>query len=117
MGFEMTNYNAKDKPTGRILYTIKEVTTDNGATIMKMELQSFDAKDKLPNGPTPTSVNASSNEMMMDMTAMTAAQENPMLKDAKMTLRPTTLFTATIIPLAQRSKMLPSTAKGSLEEG
>lgn len=84
MGFEMTNYNAKDKPTGRILYTIKEVTTDNGTTLMKIELQSFDAKDK-PQMTNTYQCQCKGNEMMMDMTAMMATQENPMLKDAKMT--------------------------------
>lgn len=84
MGFEMTNYNAKDKPTGKILYTIKEVTNDNGATVMKMELQSFDAKDK-PQMTNSYQCRCKGNELMIDMTAMMASQENPMLKDAQMT--------------------------------
>lgn len=84
MGFEMTNYNAKDKPTGKILYTIKEVTSDNGTTVMKMELQSFDAKDR-PQMTNSYQCRCKGNEIMIDMTAMMASQENPMLKDAQMT--------------------------------
>jgi hypothetical protein len=83
-GFEMINYSAKDKPTGRLLYTIKEVTNDNGATVMKMEVQSFDAKDK-PQMTNSYQCRCNGNELMIDMTAMMASQENPMLKDAQMT--------------------------------
>lgn len=83
-GFEMINYNAKDKPTGRLSYTIKEVTSDNGATVMKMEVQSFDAKDK-PQMTNSYQCRCKGNEIMIDMTAMMASQENPMLKDAQMT--------------------------------
>lgn len=83
-GFEMINYNAKDKPTGRLSYTIKEVTNDNGATVMKMEVQSFDAKDK-PQMTNSYQCRCKGNEIMIDMTAMMASQENPMLKDAQMT--------------------------------
>lgn len=84
MGFEMTSYNAKDKPTGKIVYTIREVTSNNGATVMKIELQSFDAKDK-PQVANSYQCQCKGNEMMIDMTSLMASQENPMLKDAKMT--------------------------------
>lgn len=84
MGFEMTNYTAKDKPTGKIIYTVKDVISDNGATVMQMELQSFDAKDK-PQMTNSYQCRCKGNELMIDMTAMMASQENPMLKDAQMT--------------------------------
>jgi hypothetical protein len=35
-GFELLNYNAKDKLTGRLLYTVKDVANDNGTVVMKM---------------------------------------------------------------------------------
>lgn len=84
MGFEMTNYTAKDKPTGKIIYTVKDVISDNGATVMQLELQSFDAKDK-PQMTNSYQCRCKGNELMIDMTAMMASQENPMLKDAQMT--------------------------------
>lgn len=90
MGYEMLNYNAKDKPTGKILYTIKDVSTDNGATVMSMEMQTFDAKDKLQS-TNKYKCTCKGNEMMVDVTAMMAGQENPMLKDAKMTFTSTDL--------------------------
>ena len=84
MGFEMATYNAKDKPTGKIVYTIKDVSTDNGATVMSMEMQSFDAKDK-PQMTNSYKCTCKGNDLMVDMTSMLAGQENPMFKDAKMT--------------------------------
>ncbi|MFN8347230.1 MAG: hypothetical protein U0X91_19665 [Spirosomataceae bacterium] len=84
MGFEMANFNAKDKQTGKLLYTIKDVTNDNGTTVLKMEMQTFDGKDK-PQMTNSYQCRCKGNELMIDMTSMMAAQENPMLKDAKMT--------------------------------
>jgi hypothetical protein len=51
---------------------------------MKMEVQSFDAKDK-PQMTNSYQCRCKGNELMIDMTAMMASQENPMLKDAQMT--------------------------------
>ncbi|WP_028522487.1 TapB family protein [Runella limosa] len=83
-GFEVLSYNAKDKLTGRLLYTVKDVANDNGTMIMKMEVQSFDAKDK-PQMTNSYQCRCKGNEFMVDMTSMMASQENPMMKDAKMT--------------------------------
>lgn len=90
MGYEMLTYNAKDKPTGKILYTVKDVSTENGATVMAMEMQTFDAKDK-PQSTNKYKCTCKGNELMVDVTAMMAGQENPMLKDAKMTFTSTDL--------------------------
>ena len=90
MGFEMLSYNAKDKPMGKLLYTIKEVINEGGATVLKIELQSFNTKDKLESANS-YSCRCKGNEIMVDMTSMMAAQENPMLKDAKMTFTSTDL--------------------------
>lgn len=90
MGYEMLTYNAKDKLTGKLLYTIKDVGADNGATVMSMEIQTFDAKEK-PQSTNKYKCTCKGNEMMVDMSAMMAGQENPMLKDAKMTFTSTDL--------------------------
>lgn len=90
MGYEMVTYNAKDKPTGKIVYTVKNISTENGTTLMSMEMQNFDAKDKLQ-ATNNYKCACKGNELMVDMTAMMAGQENPMLKDAKMTFTSTDL--------------------------
>ncbi|WP_428657385.1 hypothetical protein [Runella sp.] len=91
MGYEMATYNGKDKLTGKILYNIKEVNTENGATVMSIEMQSFDAKDKLQT-TNAYKCSCKGNELMVDMTSMLAGQENPLFKDAQMTFSSTDLI-------------------------
>jgi len=84
MGYEMLTYNGKDKMTGKMVYIIKEVKKEAGATLLQIEMQTFDAKDK-PQSSNSFKCTCKGNEMMMDMSSLMAGQENPMLKDAKMT--------------------------------
>ncbi|MFN4144355.1 MAG: hypothetical protein ACK4GN_00910 [Runella sp.] len=83
MGFEMLTYNAKDKPTGRINYQIKEVKSEGGATLMKMEMQVVDEKNK-PQSATAFTCRCKGNEMSIETTSLASSMDNPMLKDAKM---------------------------------
>jgi len=83
MGFELLNYNAKDKLTSRLVYTVKDVSNDNGTLVMKMEVQSFDAKDK-PQMSNSYQCRCKGNELMVDMASLMAAQDNPMMKNAKL---------------------------------
>ncbi|WP_138990008.1 hypothetical protein [Larkinella sp. C7] len=44
--YEMLSFSAKDKPTGRVVYSIKEVTSEGGSTLINIVMQSFDDKGK-----------------------------------------------------------------------
>jgi hypothetical protein len=115
-GFELLNYNAKDKLTGRLLYTVKDVANDNGTVVMKMEAQSFDAKDK-PQMTNSYQCRCKGNEFSVDMTSMMAAQDNPMMKDAKMTFASNDLTYSDSYTVGSTLKDASLTGSGMMEGG
>lgn len=44
--YEMLTYNQRDKPIGKLLYTIKDVKKSGGSTLINVTMQTFDEKGK-----------------------------------------------------------------------
>ncbi|MFD1142232.1 hypothetical protein ACFQ4C_13990 [Larkinella insperata] len=44
--YEMLTFNSKDKPIGKMVYTIKDVKKSGGSTLISVSMQTFDEKGK-----------------------------------------------------------------------
>ena len=86
MNFEMTSYNAKDKPTGTITYQVKDVHKEGGSTVMDITAQFQDEKG---NQRTPYVIHytCTGNELVADMSGMMQAMQSNGSKDMEMRLK------------------------------
>ncbi|MGA0557604.1 hypothetical protein ACO2Q8_13190 [Larkinella sp. VNQ87] len=73
--YEMLSYNAKDKPVGRLVYTVKDVKTEGGSTLINVVMQSFDEKGK-PAPEMNIKYSCTGNELIADLSgSMLSAYE------------------------------------------
>ncbi|GAB3897152.1 hypothetical protein GCM10028803_15330 [Larkinella knui] len=70
--YEMLSYTAKDKLSGRLVYTIKSVKTEGGSTLIGVVMQSFDEKDKAAPEMAVT-YTCTGNELIADLSGMALA--------------------------------------------
>lgn len=84
--YELSSYNAKDKPSGRMTYQVKNVRKEGGNTVVDVAFQSFDDKDRALQSST-LKYTCSGNELLADLSGFMAGQQNPAFKDAEMRMK------------------------------
>lgn len=86
MNYEISTFNAKDKPTGKITYQVKDVRQENGATVMDITAQFRDEQGKQQNAYT-IRYTCTGDELMADMAGMMQSMQNNTMKDMEMRLK------------------------------
>ncbi|WP_338870194.1 hypothetical protein WBJ53_22110 [Spirosoma sp. SC4-14] len=83
--FELSMFNAKDKPTGKIMYQVKDVHKEGGATVMDLEAQFQDEKG---NQRTPYAIHytCTGDELIADLSGMAQSMQSNM-KNMEMKLK------------------------------
>lgn len=86
MSFELSTFNGKDKPTGKILYQVKDVHKEGSATAMDITAQFQDDKG---NQRAPYSIHytCTGNELIADMSGMMLAMQNAGMKDTELKMK------------------------------
>jgi hypothetical protein len=85
MGFEMTNYNPKDKPVGKMTYQVNKVSKEGGATVVDVTVQMQDEKGKQqPSYSVRYTCNG--NELVADLSGMMQAMQTSM-KDMEVRMK------------------------------
>jgi hypothetical protein len=70
MTYELLSYSAKDKPNGRMLYTVKEARREGANTVLEMEFQMTDEKGKQQINPSLVKYICTGTEMIADLSGM-----------------------------------------------
>ncbi|MFC5410965.1 hypothetical protein ACFPMF_16720 [Larkinella bovis] len=83
--YEMLSYSPKDKIIGRMVYTIKEVKSEGGSTLIDVTMQSFDEKDK-PSPEMAVRYTCNGNELIADLSGLLLAT-NDGLKDMEVKVK------------------------------
>lgn len=86
MNFELSTFNAKDKPTGKIVYQVKDVRREGPATVMDITAQFQDEKGKQQ---TPYTIHytCTGNELVADLSGMMQSMQSTGFKDAEMRMK------------------------------
>ena len=86
MNYELSMFNAKDKPTGKIMYQVTDVRRDGPATVMDITAQFQDEKGKQQ----PSYVihyTCTGSELAADMSGMMQSMQNSGMKDMEMRMK------------------------------
>lgn len=86
MNYEISTFNAKDKPTGTIMYQVKDVRREGSATVMDITAQFQDEKGKQQN-PYTIHYTCTGDELIADMSGMMQSMQNSAAKDMEMRLK------------------------------
>ncbi len=86
MSFELSQFNAKDKAIGKIVYQVKDVHKEGGSTIMDISAQFEDEKGK-QRPPYSIHYSCTGNELTADMSGMMQAMQSGGMKDMEMKLK------------------------------
>lgn len=86
MRFELSQFNAKDKPIGKINYQINDVRKEGASTVMDIVAQVDEEKGK--QRPLYTiHYTCTGNELIADMSGMMQAMQNNGMRDTEMKLK------------------------------
>lgn len=85
MNYELSTFNAKDKPTGKIAYQVKDVRREGNSTVMDITAQFQDDKGK-PQVPYTIHYTCTGDELVADMSGLMQSMQNG-LRDAEMRLK------------------------------
>ncbi|WP_461108442.1 TapB family protein [Spirosoma koreense] len=86
MGFEMSLFNAKDKPTGKITYQVKEVHKEGSSTVMDISAQFQDEKGN-PRPPYAVHYTCTGDELIADMSGLFQSMQSNGPKDMEMKMK------------------------------
>ena len=86
MSFELSQFNAKDKPIGKISYQVKDVRKEGSSTVMDIVAQVEDEKGK-QRPPYTIHYTCTGDELIADMSGMMQAMQNGGMKDMEMKLK------------------------------
>lgn len=86
MRFELSQFNAKDKPIGKINYQINDVRKEGASTVMDIVAQVDDEKGK-QRPPYTIHYTCTGNELIADMSGMMQAMQNNAMRDTEMKLK------------------------------
>jgi hypothetical protein len=86
MNFEMSTFNAKDKPTGKITYQVKDVHKEGGSTVMDISAQFQDERGN-QRSPYTIRYTCSGDELVADMSGMLQGMQSSGPKDMEMKLK------------------------------
>lgn len=82
-GFEMKSYDGKGKENGTLLYKIRSVTTEGGATVMDVEFESLDKKGA-SQMKSLYKMRCDGNQLLMDANALVSEDQMKMFRDMQM---------------------------------
>ena len=83
-GYEVLSYDAKGKENGRMVYKIKKVSKDGPDTVIEMDLETFDKKEKSQMTNTFT-MRCNGNEMRLDASSMMPQGQSKQFENFDMT--------------------------------
>lgn len=86
MRFELSQFNAKDKPIGKISYQVNDVHKEGASTVMDIVAQVEDEKGK-QRPPYTIHYTCTGNELIADMSGMMQAMQNSGMRDTEMKLK------------------------------
>ncbi|GAB2601548.1 TapB family protein [Spirosoma areae] len=86
MGFELSHFNPKDKPIGKVIYQVKDVHKEGSSTVMDITAQFEDEKGK-QRPPYMIHYTCTGNELVADMSGMMQAMQSNGPKDMEMKLK------------------------------
>ena len=86
MAFELSHFNAKDKPVGKVIYQVKDVHKEGSSTVMDISAQFEDEKGK-QRPPYLIHYTCTGNELVADMSGMMQSMQNGGMKDMEMKLK------------------------------
>lgn len=85
MGFEMTSFNPKDKPTGKMIYQVSKVSREGASTVVDVSVQIQDEKGK-QQPPYAVRYTCNGNELVADLSGMMQAMQTS-LKDMEVRMK------------------------------
>lgn len=83
-GYEMLSYDAKGKENGRMIYKVKKVSKDGPDTVIEMDVETFDKKDKSQMSNTFI-MRCNGNEMRLDASSMMPQGQEKQFENFDMT--------------------------------
>lgn len=86
MAFELSHFNGKDKPIGKVVYQVKDVHKEGSSTVMDITAQFEDEKGK-QQAPYTIKYVCTGNELVADMSGMMQAMQSGGMKDMEMKLK------------------------------
>jgi hypothetical protein len=86
LSFELSQFNAKDKPMGKINYQVKDVRKEGGSTILDIIAQVQDEKGN-QRPPYTIRYTCTGDELVADMSGMMQAMQASTMKDMEMKLK------------------------------
>lgn len=86
MNFELSQFNAKEKPIGKVLYQVKDVHKEGGSTVMDISAQFEDEKSK-QRPPYTIHYTCTGDELIADMSGMMQAMQSGSMKDMEMKMK------------------------------
>ena len=86
MNYEISTFNAKDKPTGKIVYQVKDVRREGSSTLMDITAQFQDEKGK-QQPPYTIQYTCTGNELVADLSGMMQSMQNGAMKDMEMHMK------------------------------
>lgn len=101
--YELTTYNAKDKPTGRMLYTFRDVRQEGASTLIDVAFQSFDEKGKAQTENT-LRYTCTGNELIADLSGFMQNGQSPLGKDGEMRMKANQLSYPRVMSAGQKLK-------------
>ena len=100
MQFEMSTFNAKDKPTGKVSYDVKDVRKEGSSTIMDMSAQFEDEKGK-QRPPYVVTYTCTGNELIADLSGMMQSMPSNM-KDMELKMKMNKLVYPSTLSVGQK---------------
>lgn len=86
MSFELTHFNAKEKPIGKVLYEVKDVHKEGSSTVMDISALFENEKGKQQT-PYLIHYTCTGTELVADMAGMMQAMQAGAMKDMEMKLK------------------------------
>ena len=99
MQFEMTTFSAKDKPTGKISYNVKDIHKEGGSTVMDMTAVFEDEKGK-QRPPYTVRYTCTGDELVADLSGMMQSMPTTM-KDMELKMKTNKLTYPTKLSVGQ----------------
>ncbi|UFH53905.1 hypothetical protein [Spirosoma sp. KNUC1025] len=86
MGFELSTFSAKDKPTGKITYQVKDVHKEGSSTVMDITAQFQDEKGN-QRAPYAVHYTCTGSELIADLSGMMQSMQTNNSKDMEMKMK------------------------------
>lgn len=101
MHFELSHFNAKEKPVGKVMYQVNDVRKEGNSTIMDITAQFEDEKGN-QRPPYQIHYTCTGNELVADLSGMMQAMQNGGMKDMEMKLKTNQLVYPATLTVGQK---------------